>query len=76
MKSICIWYSKKIISSAAYGSNKKINIKIRPLKDLKRNFNYPNLFIIHTAFITREKISYGQNYIYLNKEISNYKRCN
>ncbi len=65
--------SKKIISSTAYGSNQEINIEIRPLKDLKKKFlNCPNLNIIHTAFITREKISsFGlKNYIYLNKEIS------
>lgn len=65
--------SEKIISSTAYGSNKEISIKIRPLKDLKKTFlSYPNLYIIHTAFITREKISsYGlKKYISLNKEIS------
>jgi len=65
--------TEKIISSTAYGINKEISIKIRPFKDLKNKFlNYPNLYIIHTAFITREKISsYGlKNYIYLNKEIS------
>ena len=65
--------SEKIISSTAYGINKEINIKIRPLEDLKKKFlNCPNLYIIHTAFITREKISsHGlKKYIYLNKEIS------
>lgn len=61
------------IASSAYSEN-QINIPIFPLKSIKNHIkNKSNIKIIHTAFLTKEKIKqYGvRNYISINKKITN-----
>ncbi len=72
-KSVLAFGSKKtVIKSTAYSGN-QISIPIFPLKSINEYIdNKNNLKIIHTAFLTREKISeYGiENYIDINKSIT------
>ncbi len=72
-KSVLAFGSKKtVIKSTAYLGN-QISIPIFPLKSINEYIeNKNNLKIIHTAFLTREKISkYGiENYIDINKSIT------
>ncbi len=72
-KSVLAFGSKKtVIKSTAYVGN-QISIPIFPLKLINEYIeNKNNLKIIHTAFLTREKISeYGiENYIDINKSIT------
>jgi len=66
--------TKKNILSTAYPASQKITIPIYPLSSLKKLINQiDEVNLIHTAFVTREKVSlFGiKKYIEINREITN-----
>ena len=66
--------TKKNIFSTGYPSSQKITIPIYPLPLLKKLINQiDEVNLIHTAFVTREKVSlFGvKKYIEINREIIN-----